>query len=226
MGRGNNSAKSTATLMNSPRRQTSAVLPIVKAKLYRSGEMYKLNDFQEIVDINQEIDALRPEGHVGRGQGLFCTASLEKASRWVAANLSCRYPHQLNEIAYNGPEPYVYPIKTYERASSMLSTYKHLKESDDPRWSEWEDQARAYWEAGIPLTEFEANQEEILQGEEWSEGYEILIDPESVEKHKPVSWARLIANSPDDGHHNEFKRRQKIEAAEKRYAKLAAQKVA
>lgn len=184
--------------------------------------MHKRNDFLEVVEINEAMDALCPQDRASRGQGLFCTASLASVTRWVSANLSCRYPHQPQEISYCGREPYVYPIRLYERASSMFSSYQRLRELSDPRWEEWQEQARAYWDAGVPLSQFKAREQEIMQQPEWDEGYEILIDQLAVKTYRAVSWDRLIAHTENSERLREFKQQQQKDASSKRAARKAA----
>jgi hypothetical protein len=218
MGRGK-SASATAVIN---RRAAPALAAVVTTKLYRSGELHKLNDFLEIVEINEAMDRYCPQGRATRSQGLFCTASIGSVSRWVAANLSCRYPYQPKEITYCGPEPYVYPIGLYERASSAYGSYRHLQGTEDPRWQQWEQMAQAYWEAGVPLSDFQDHEQDILEGDSWSEGYEILIAPETVKTHRPVSWSRLIAHTEDQSRLREFKDQQRKDARNRRFERARA----
>jgi hypothetical protein len=155
--------------------------------------MYKLNDFAEVVEINKAVDALCPRGHVGRSAGLFCSVSISEMTRWVHANLTCNYPHKAREITYKGSEPWVYPIALFEIASSDYGEAARARaRGDESRYREFEEKARAYWLAGVPLREFVPTSEGY-----WRSGHEILIDGACVDRTRAVSWKRLMANTTD-----------------------------
>jgi hypothetical protein len=104
----------------------------------------------------------------------------------------------------------------------MFSSYQRLRELSDPRWEEWQEQARAYWDAGVPLSQFKAREQEIMQQPEWDEGYEILIDQLAVKTYRAVSWDRLIAHTENSERLREFKQQQQKDASSKRAARKAA----
>jgi len=213
MGRG----QQTSEVVGLRRSAARGDAPTVRTRLYRSGELSKVETFPAIEEINGVMDEFCPQGRVGRSEGLFCSAALTDLGRWTAANMSCRYPYQPRELSYAGPEPYVYPIGLYEYASATLDSYKHLRELGDPRWEEWVQMANDYWESGVPLNQFLEQREDLLSKELWKDGHEILISPEHISSHRHVSWKRLMNGCQDDRYEREFRRQMLADARSARW---------
>jgi hypothetical protein len=148
-------------------------------------------DLDEVRAVNAAMDALRPSGRVGRSEGIFCSVSLSGLARWTSSNLDSGVPHQPRRLRHEGPEPYVYPVLWYEIASATFERFAALP-AGDPGWERWEEMARRYWEAGVPLSDYVERQHELDALPEWARGgHEALVLPEHVRSHQRVSLERL-----------------------------------
>jgi hypothetical protein len=185
---------------------------VIKAKFYRSGELTKRPAPFDDLKVTQEVfDKFKPKGIVGRSDGLFATTEVSDMARWVKGNSHSNAPYTPHEIIYHGPEPSVYSIHAYEQAGARISNY--TSQPDNPMAEEKARQAvEEYWSSAIPLTEFLENREAILGDENYNHrdsGYEILFDPQYIEKARKVSWDLLIKSTDNEGDRSEFKKLKK-----------------
>lgn len=159
----------------------------VKHVLYRAGDLAKPEDYDVSAPHYEAVEQFKPAGRAGRLDGLFCSVSLKTLKRWYSANLLFRLPSQPHEIRYHGPEPYAYPISLWERASSA---YENCLPN---RPDMFEQAARAYWEAGVPLSEYLGHPERFTD-EIWDpEDVEVLIDPTHITSARGVSDRRIFS---------------------------------
>jgi hypothetical protein len=157
----------------------------VRRSFYRAGGIDKPADYGPAQEAYMAADGVRPEGRVGRLEGLFCVESVAEVTRWVhgSMNAGSAYDPNPREIFYEGPEPWIYPVTAWSSIG--------LHENGDSAIYR-----RHYWDLGLPLSEFEARRQELAKMHLWRDGGEILLDPRFIRSSRPVSLKRLAEQAP------------------------------
>jgi hypothetical protein len=156
------------------------------AKVYRNGAVEVGKHSPSIVESWFGYDSFKPAGRSGRLESIYASPTLPGLIRWVRGNhlTSAKNPDvdlTNNEITVVNPEDiYVYSIELYDRFFS----YDGVSEED----------AKAYWDSGIPLSDWEkVSTEQNLRASEW----EVLIPAEKVKTVRKISDARIVKSAPE-----------------------------
>lgn len=156
--------------------QVTLALPVVKAKVYRNGNLHASEYKGEVLEYAERADAVRPEGRPGRIGSLYASPSLKGAARWIQGNdFLHNVDRETYELTLNANTTFVYSVKAWE-------AYSWHKE--DPA---------AYWNSGVLLKDYLAEPEKY-DDREW----EILFRPEDIITHRRVSKKRILENAKDD----------------------------
>lgn len=152
----------------------------MRRSFYRAGGLEKATDYGAAHASYVLADSVKPEGRVGRLEGIFCVESVAEMTRWVSATAMAgpAYDPNPREIFYEGPEPWVYPVIAW---SSMAM---HEREGAEAYRTH-------YWDLGLRLSEFEERRSELTEVHVWIDGGEILLDPRYIRSSRPVSLKRL-----------------------------------
>lgn len=148
--------------------------PSRPVKVFRNGSMAPPSHTGELAEITERLDEHVPEGRRKRGGSLCFAPSLAGVTRWADANLSLGIHEdpQTYEVALDPHATWVYPIQAWEDFC-----YGAISGED-------------YWKSGVPLGQW---QDQGHDGSQW----EVLVDPEKVDKPRRVSAKRLLSAAPE-----------------------------
>jgi hypothetical protein len=173
----------------------------IKTKLYRAGGTVKAKNYGEAHQAFAAADQVKPEGRVGRLEGLFCSVDISDLSKWTLATSGAgsEYDPRPRELNYSGLEPYVYPADGWLDATSSFDSLKYLlkRENRSATEQELEFFKSQYWNKGILLSEYIQNRHLIDQEHVWRGGGEVLIDPASITSKRNVSLQRILKYTED-----------------------------
>lgn len=166
-------------LMPKPLRKSKPV------KIYRIGALeppvaHGLGDLRETEAF---LDSYAPDGRQLRAGALFASPDLASHGRWVRGSKEA----PSHELTVNPDEVYIYPIDTYEAASSWHGMGSKEKA---------EAAAQEYWDSGMTLTQWNewSATTSLLRG-----SWEILLPPSAILGNREMSNRRIIENaSPED----------------------------
>lgn len=151
------------------------------AKAYRNGTIEVGDHSPSVVESWLQYDAHKPAGRAGRLDSIYASPSMAGVVRWVRSNhlfMSKKGEVDLNtyELSITDAENiYVYSIELYDRFFS----YDGISE----------EKAKAYWESGIRLSEWNAVAlERGLDASNW----EVLIPKDKVKSSKKVSDNMIV----------------------------------
>lgn len=157
-------------------------------------------------------DRFTPEGRQGRMTGVFASPTMLGVTRWFRGNEGVNIPdYQVRELRVNPDTTYVYSVREWEKASSVIELYSH------PDHVETREKAmKKYWDSGVTLTEWYKTAEHgYMNPGDW----ELLLSADDIKTVKPVSGRRLIESAAVDGWGDTVERIVKRDEKEKRREK-------
>lgn len=145
------------------------------------------NHDSDLVRLWSKYDAFVPAGRTGRLNSIYASPSLAGLTRWIRGNhlIGLNSPHvnlKSSQVTVeNADEVYVYSIALHDKFFSFNGVTP--------------EQAKAYWDSGIRLSDWEKVSEEMgLDASEW----EVLVPADSIGSIKAISDNRILDNAPID----------------------------